>query len=269
MQALREFAADRLTLERGGRELFRALSFRAAAGETISVEGPNGAGKTSLLRLLAGFLQAVAGTITLTTKDQNAISDAEERRVFVGWFGHQDGVKAQLTPFETLAFYSNYYGTRGDIAAALAEVGLSRARDLPAQYLSAGQKKRVALARLKLSDRPLWLLDEPLASLDTAGKALAANSSGSLPCGGMAIAATHEPLGIACSKLLLGEGPVIKVPASTSPPALRAGRIWIRTRARIQIRGGVLHEHCRAPKNISLHSNFFDPPSKGGWEVLR
>jgi heme exporter protein A len=208
VQALRELAADRLTLERGGRKLFRALGFRANAGDAISVEGPNGAGKTSLLRLLAGFLQPSFGTIALTTADGGEISDAEERGVFIGWFGHQDGIKTQLTPFESLAFYARYYGATGDIAAALAEVGLSRARDLPAQYLSAGQKKRVALARLKLSNRPLWLLDEPLASLDAGGKTLAAKFvEDHCKAGGIAIAATHEPLGIECKKLVLGDGP--------------------------------------------------------------
>jgi heme exporter protein A len=206
VQALKGFAADGLTLERGGRVLFRALGFRASSGEVISVEGQNGSGKTSLLRLLAGFLRQASGTVALTTSDGVEIADAEERRVFVDWFGHQDGVKPQLTPFETLAFYSHYYGVTGDIAAALAEVGLSRARDLPAQYLSAGQKKRVALARLKLSGRPLWLLDEPLASLDAAGKALAAELIREhCRAGGIAIAATHEPLGIDCTKVMLGK----------------------------------------------------------------
>jgi heme exporter protein A len=208
VQALKGLAVENLTLERGGRELFRALGFRACAGEVISVEGPNGAGKTSLLRLLAGFLQQASGTIALTVSDGIEISDAEERGEFIGWLGHQDGVKPQLTPFETLAFYSRYYGMTGDIAAALAEVGLSRARDLPAQYLSAGQKKRVALARLKLTGRPLWLLDEPLASLDTAGKTLAAQFiQEHCRAGGIVIAATHEALGIDSRKMVLGGTP--------------------------------------------------------------
>jgi heme exporter protein A len=208
VQALAELVADNLTLERGGRELFRALGFRAGAGEAIAVEGPNGAGKTSLLRLLAGFLPAASGSISLATSDGRKIAEAEERGIYVGWLGHHDGVKPQLTPFETLAFYARYYGVAGDIAAALAEVGLSRARDLPAQYLSAGQKKRVALARLKLSGRPLWLLDEPLASLDASGKTLGAQFiSDHCKSGGIAIAATHEPLGIACRKLVLGSPP--------------------------------------------------------------
>jgi heme exporter protein A len=206
VQALKGFIADRLTLERGGRELFRALSFRARAGDAISVEGPNGAGKTSLLRLLAGFLQQAAGTITIAKADGSEVADAEERSVFVGWLGHQDAVKPQLTPSENLAFYARYYGADADIAETVAEVGLARARDLPAQYLSAGQRKRVALARLKLSGRPLWLLDEPLAALDTAGKALAARFiQDHCKSGGIAIAATHEPLGIECTKLGLGD----------------------------------------------------------------
>jgi heme exporter protein A len=208
VQALETLTAENLALERGGRELFRALGFRAGAGDAIAVEGPNGAGKTSLLRLLAGFLQAASGTITLTTSSQGKIVDAEERGIYVGWLGHHDGVKPQLTPFETLAFHARYYGVAGDIAATLAEVGLARARDLPTQYLSAGQKKRVALARLKLSGRPLWLLDEPLASLDASGKALAAQFiADHCKSGGIAIAATHEPLGIECAKLVLGQMP--------------------------------------------------------------
>ncbi len=206
MRALGGLEAEKLTLERGGRVLFRALDFRVAPGETLAIEGANGAGKTSLLRLIAGFLQAAAGTIALRLADGSQISDSEERGVFAGWLGHQDGAKPQLTPAETLAFYAHFYGCGGDIASALDEVGLGRARDLPAQYLSAGQKKRLALARLKLSARPLWLLDEPLASLDADGKALVAELIAAHGrTGGITIAATHEPLGVECAKLTLGE----------------------------------------------------------------
>jgi heme exporter protein A len=205
VRALGALEAENLTLERGGRALFRGLSFRVNAGEVLAIEGPNGAGKTSLLRLIAGFLQEESGTIAITGRDGARISDAEERESFVGWLGHQDGIKPQLTPAETLFFYARYYGTPGDIAAALDEVGLGPARDLPAQYLSAGQRKRLALARLKLCARPIWLLDEPLAALDADGKILAAAfMKEHCRVGGIAIAATHEALGIDCQHLALG-----------------------------------------------------------------
>ena len=205
MRGLSAVEAKNLALERGGRTLFRGLNFRANAGEVLAVEGPNGAGKTSLLRLLAGFLREASGVIQLTTRENAQIIDAEERGSHVGWLGHQDGAKPQLTPAETLSFFAHLYSAAGDISVALDEVGLARAKDLPAQYLSAGQKKRLALARLKLCARPLWLLDEPLASLDIDGKALAAKFIAEhCQRDGIAIAATHEPLGISCAKLVLG-----------------------------------------------------------------
>jgi heme exporter protein A len=205
VQGLAGLQADSLTLERGGRVLFRGLNFRASAGDTLAVEGPNGSGKTSLLRLIAGFLREASGAITISTRDGENISDAEERGSVVGWLGHHDGVKPQMTPAELLAFYADYYGTSGEIDAALADVGLARKRDLPAQYLSAGQKKRLALARLKICARPLWLLDEPLAALDADGKALAAKFiTDHCQAGGIAIAATHEPLGVPSGRVTLG-----------------------------------------------------------------
>ena len=192
-----DLSAESLACIRGGRLVFRDLSFRADAGQLLSVEGANGAGKTSLLRMLAGFLAPASGTIRF-----GDVSDGEERGKHVGWLGHQDGAKPQLTPRETLAFTAALYGTK--VSTALDAVGLSRTSDLPCQYLSAGQKKRLALARLKLSARPLWLLDEPLAALDAAGKALlqamiAEHCAG----GGLVIAATHEPLGLDGQRLVL------------------------------------------------------------------
>ena len=154
--------------------MFRDLRLRVEAGEALALEGPNGVGKTSLLRMIAGFLAPALGTIRLE-RDGVDIIDGEERGKFVGWLGHHDAAKPQLTPRETLSFFAAVYRVAGDIDAALDEVGLGKAHDLPCQYLSAGQKKRLALARLVLeSTRPLWLLDEPLAALDTDGKALAA-----------------------------------------------------------------------------------------------
>lgn len=200
---LKSIDVSSLTCIRGGRTLFRGLGFGVARGRALCIEGANGAGKTSLLRLLAGFLAPAEGTVRLQM-DGAEILDGEERGKFAGWLGHHDGVKAQMTVRETLAFFSTLYGAGGDIADALEVVGLARLAELPGQYLSAGQRKRVALARLKLGARPLWLMDEPLASLDSAGKTIATGLI-STHCagGGIAIVATHEPLGIDCERLVL------------------------------------------------------------------
>jgi len=203
LNAVASLTVANLTCVRGERVLFRDLSFVAQAGRAVAIEGPNGVGKTSLLRTIAGFLVPAAGSIVLA--GSRDISEAEDRGKQIGWLGHHDGAKPQLTPAEVLSFFARLYGVGADIAAALAGAGLARCADLPCQYLSAGQKKRLALARLKLSGRALWLLDEPLAALDTDGKKfagdmIAAHCAG----GGIALAATHEPLGIACERLLLG-----------------------------------------------------------------
>lgn len=193
-----------LACRRGHRVLFRELSFAVRAGEVLALEGANGAGKTSLLRQIAGFLAVEMGGIAITS-DTGDIADAEERGAFIGWLGHHDGLKPQMSPRENLAFYTGLYGTAGDIDAALGEVGLSRAADLPAQYLSAGQRRRAALARLILSHRSLWLMDEPLAALDAEGKALVnAALEAHRANGGIAIAATHEKLDAATATMRLG-----------------------------------------------------------------
>ena len=191
---------DTLACIRGQRVLFRDLSFRVEPGQVLSLEGPNGAGKTSLLRMIAGFITPAAGTIAI-----GAVADAEERGRRIGWLGHHDAAKPQLSPREVLAFFARLYGGDPDLVAALAEVGLGSLADLPCQYLSAGQKKRLAMARLKLSRRPVWLLDEPLAALDADGKGRAAGLVRThCLAGGIAIAATHEPLGLSCERLTLG-----------------------------------------------------------------
>jgi heme exporter protein A len=187
-----------LTGVRGGRVLFRGLSFCVEAGRALSLEGANGAGKTSLLRMLAGFLAPAEGAIRF-----GDAADGEERGKLVGWLGHHDAVKPQMSVRENLGFFASLYGS--EIGDALEALGLARLAELPGQYLSAGQKKRVALARLKLSNRPVWLMDEPLASLDVAGKTIAADLvAAHCAAGGIAVIATHEPLGIACERLVLG-----------------------------------------------------------------
>lgn len=197
--------AENLTLIRGGRLLFRDLSFRVPAGAVWSLEGPNGAGKTSLLRLLAGFLRPAAGTVRVRIQAA-AISDAEERMGLVGWLGHEDAVKPQLSVREQLRFFARLFGSPAAPDAAMAAFGLEKLADVPGQFLSAGQKRRLALARLKLVNRPLWLLDEPLAALDAAGRTLASQAMAEHgAAGGIAIAATHEPLGLPCETLKLGD----------------------------------------------------------------
>ena len=131
---------------RGDKSLFEGLSFRVRAGQALAVEGANGAGKTSLLRLLAGFLSPAAGRILVKTGDQES-DDADERGRLVGWLGHLDGLKPQLTVLEQLTFFARLYGHAAD-RAVLETVGLARQADLPCRYLSAGQKRRLALARL-------------------------------------------------------------------------------------------------------------------------
>jgi heme exporter protein A len=195
--------AEKLTLQRGTRRLFEGLSFTVKAGQALALEGANGSGKTSLLRLLAGFLPQAAGRVFLTEAGKD-IADAEERSRFIGWLGHQDALKASFTVAEQLAFFGKLHDRDGDLPALLEQVGLARQAELPCRYLSAGQRRRLGLARLLLSRRPLWLLDEPFAALDTAGKALVARLI-ALHCGqgGIVIAATHEPLGLSNESLKL------------------------------------------------------------------
>ena len=195
--------AEKLACVRGERTLFEGLSFRVAAGQALAVEGANGAGKTSLLRMLGGFLTPRSGRLVLKIGDDES-DDAEERGIFVGWLAHQDGLKPQLTVHEQLTFFARLYGSASDTAAILEEVALARQRDFPCRYLSAGQKRRLALARLMISHRSLWLLDEPFAALDRDGQALMARQM-ALHCGqgGLIIAATHDPLGLGNASLRL------------------------------------------------------------------
>ena len=158
-----------LTIERGGRRIIAGLSFEAPAGLGLIVTGPNGAGKTSLLRALAGFLPIEAGGFALEGGDAERTVGEQAH-----YLGHADGVKGALTAGENLAFAAAML--RGDFSrptqiAALTALGLSHVIDFPARLLSAGQRRRVALARLLVAQRPLWLLDEPTTALDAAAQA--------------------------------------------------------------------------------------------------
>ena len=180
-------SGDGLVAQRGGRSVFSGVSFDLADGGLLAVTGPNGAGKSTLLRLIAGFIEPSAGRLTV-----------EPEAMGLHYLGHLDGLKAALTVRQNLAFWQRVSGGGTDIAAALARVGLASAIDLPVGVLSAGQRHRVAIARLLLAERPLWLLDEPATALDAAAeRTLGAIIAGHIAGGGMAIVATHRPLPVA------------------------------------------------------------------------
>ncbi|MCC7253340.1 heme ABC exporter ATP-binding protein CcmA [Hyphomicrobium sp.] len=190
--------ADNLSVERGTRTVISGLSFAAKAGEPLLVVGPNGAGKTTLIRTIAGFIKPSAGTIAL--KGDVGDRDIGERCHYVG---HLTGIKANLSAAENLAFWATFLdgGThdaiRDRVEEALSLFGLGALADYPAGLLSAGQKRRLGLARLSVAGRPIWLLDEPTVSLDAASTELLARLiEEHLVGGGLVIAATHLPLGL-------------------------------------------------------------------------
>jgi heme exporter protein A len=183
--------AEGLAVFRGERLVFRDIGFTVAAGGALLLTGPNGSGKSTLLRLLAGLLRPAAGL--LYWHGRNALSDLPAHAGRVAYVGHQDAVKPGLTAAENLYFAARLTAT--DVGEALAAVGLEDLADLPARMLSAGQRRRLALARLMLSRAPLWLLDEPtlgldVASVDRFGGMLSEHRGR----GGLAVVATHLPL---------------------------------------------------------------------------
>ncbi len=181
--------ADGLAVFRGERLVFSGLSFKVAEGEALLLTGPNGSGKSTLLRLAAGLVRAEAGR--LLWRGEDAFAGLPEHAARVAYLGHLDAVKPGLTVAENLAVW----GRRAALSPARAAVGLTALADLPAKMLSAGQRRRLALARLVLRPAPIWLLDEPTLGLDTAsverfGVMLADHRAQ----GGIVMAATHLPL---------------------------------------------------------------------------
>jgi heme exporter protein A len=183
--------ASNVAIERGARLLFCDLAFTLEAGQALIVIGPNGAGKTSLLRAVAGLLTLSAGDVSF--EGGEGIESAGEAAHYLG---HADALKVALTVRENLEFWAAMLG-RGGVSPldALARVGLAHVLDFPVSTLSAGQKRRVAFARLLVATRPLWLLDEPLTALDAAAQErVVAIMREHLSGGGLLIAATHAPL---------------------------------------------------------------------------
>jgi len=192
---------ENLALQRGDRVLFRALGFRLAAGSAIAVTGPNGAGKTSLLRAIAGFIRPLEGTVHF----EGQADAAEARRGQTHLVGHQDGLKTARTARDELAFQAAWTGAApGAEAAAAAALHLDRIMDLEVRKLSAGQRRRLALARLIAAPRALWLLDEPLAPLDAEHRALFGEAmERHLAAGGLIVAAVHDPLPVVAAEVAL------------------------------------------------------------------
>ena len=192
---------DNIALERGERRIASGISARVVGGEALLLQGPNGSGKSTLLRVLAGLMPAAEGTVAWDGLD--VARDREAHRARLTYLGHQDALKGGLTALENLRFWASFNGGNAD--AALKAFGLAKLADRPARILSAGQKRRLALSRLTLSDAPLWLLDEPVTALDTEARgAFVALLKRHLVAGGLAIVATHEPLAIEARVLQLG-----------------------------------------------------------------
>lgn len=195
-----KLVAEGLALARGARVLVSDLSFAVDAGTALIVTGPNGVGKTTLLRAVAGLLPASAGTVRLEGAPQERVVADESH-----YFGHLNAVKSGLTVEENAGFWCCYLGgARERVGLALDTFGLTALRDIPAGYLSAGQKRRLGLARLLVAQRTIWLLDEPATSLDAASQGvLAGVVNQHLEQGGIVLAATHAPLGIAPTRELM------------------------------------------------------------------
>ncbi|MEO8926496.1 MAG: heme ABC exporter ATP-binding protein CcmA [Caulobacteraceae bacterium] len=196
---------ENLAIQRGERVLFRELNFSLTAGEAVVLTGPNGAGKTSLLRAVAGFIRPLAGRVRFHGAAGEIEADDARRRA-CHLIGHQDGLKTSRPAREELIFQARWTGGReADALAAADRLGLGRLLDLEVRMLSAGQRRRLALARLIAAPRPLWLLDEPLAPLDGASRALFGEAMNEhLQGGGLILAAVHDPLPIAARAVEIG-----------------------------------------------------------------
>lgn len=193
-----KLSVENLSVERGDRRIVKGLTLEVSSGEALVVTGPNGSGKSTLLKAIAGYLRPAAGTVQLLGGNSEK-TVAEQCH----YLAHANALKLQLSVRENLEFWQRYLGTGEPVDAALEAVGLAGTGDIPAGYLSAGQKRRVAIARLIAARRPVWLVDEPTAALDAASeKRFAAIVEKHLSTGGIVLAATHQPLGLASARTL-------------------------------------------------------------------
>ena len=188
-----QLTGENLACVRGGREVFRGLGFGLKSGEALLVTGRNGAGKSSLLRMIAGLVRIAEGTLALEGGERDSPVGEQAH-----YLGHLDALKPALTVAENLRFWAEFLGADGSsIAPALEAVDLAPLADLPAAYLSAGQRRRLSIARLVAVPRAIWLLDEPTSALDAASQArLADLMRRHLTSGGMIVAAAHGPIGL-------------------------------------------------------------------------
>ncbi len=194
MSPVPELSVEGLACERGGRSLFSGVRFSLHGGEALQVEGRNGSGKTTLLRAICGLTRPSAGRICWGGTDTREDPGAFAARL--SYVGHQPGIKDELTPLENLSFFMAIAGGNGDSLAALARIGLPpECDDTPCRKLSAGQRRRVALARLLLNDASLWVLDEPFTALDAGGRHTIEHLlQEHLARGGMALVTSHHAL---------------------------------------------------------------------------
>ncbi|MCB5174697.1 heme ABC exporter ATP-binding protein CcmA [Microvirga lenta] len=197
-----------LACNRGERRIFSGISFSLSPGAALLVTGRNGAGKSTLLDLLAGRLHPAAGRVALSEAGERTLPEC------LHYVGHRDALKSALTAQENLDFARDFLGDPAlESRDALAVVGLSHAARLPVAYLSAGQRRRIALARLLVAHRPLWLLDEPTSALDTASQAMLMRlMEEHRDRGGMVVATTHAPLALRDAK-------EVRIERAAPPPA--------------------------------------------------
>ncbi|HAV8280076.1 TPA: cytochrome c biogenesis heme-transporting ATPase CcmA [Escherichia coli] len=191
--------ARELLCERDERTLFSGLSFTLNAGEWVQITGSNGAGKTTLLRLLTGLSRPDAGEVLWQGQPLHQVRDSYHQNLL--WIGHQPGIKTRLTALENLHFYHRD-GDTAQCLEALAQAGLAGFEDIPVNQLSAGQQRRVVLARLWLTRATLWILDEPFTAIDVNGvDRLTQRMAQHTEQEGIVILTTHQPLNVAESKI--------------------------------------------------------------------